>query len=77
MNDNCSHKKIAPVDVAKALGIGVQAVRIGLQRGHFPFGGAIKTSDNRHVYFVYPKLYEEYLKGAEYEKVSSKQNIGC
>ena len=54
-------KKIRPADVAEILGIGVEAVRIGLQNGNFSFGGAIKTSPKRHTYFIYPKLFDKYI----------------
>lgn len=58
-----TERKIKPVDVAKKLGISVQAVRIGLQRGVFPFGWAIKTSDNKFTYAISEKLFNEYLGG--------------
>lgn len=58
-----AEKKIKPADVAEALGISVQAVRVGLQRGTFPFGWAIKTSDNKYTYAISPKLFNEYLGG--------------
>lgn len=54
-------EKIKPKDVADALGISVQAVRIGLQQGKFPFGTAIKTSDSKYTYAIYPKAFEEYV----------------
>lgn len=54
-------KKIKPQDVADALGISVQAVRVGLQQGRFPFGTAIKTSEAKFTYAIYPKKFEEYL----------------
>lgn len=65
--------KIKPEDVAKALGISVQAVRVGLQRGQFPFGWAIKTSDVRYTYAISPKLFEQYLgeKGVESHDTNS------
>lgn len=53
--------KIKPKDVADALGISVQAVRIGLQQGKFPFGTAIKTSEAKYTYAIYPKTFEEYV----------------
>lgn len=53
--------KLKPKDVAKALGISIQAVRVGLQNGTFPFGWAIKTSETRFTYAISPKLFEEYL----------------
>lgn len=54
-------KKLKPKDVADALGISVQAVRVGLQKGVFPFGWAIKTSESKYTYAISPKLFEEYL----------------
>ena len=58
-------KKIKPKDVADALGISVQAVRIGLQQGKFPFGTAIKTSDKKYTYAIYPKAFEKYIGEVE------------
>ena len=54
-------KKLKPVDVAERLGISVQAVRVGLQQGKFPFGWAIKTSENKYTYAISEKLFNEYL----------------
>lgn len=54
-------KKLKPKDVADRLGISVQAVRIGLQQGKFPFGWAIKTSESKFTYAISPKLFDEYL----------------
>ena len=53
--------KIKPKDVADALGISIQAVRIGLQQGKFPFGTAIKTSETKYTYAIYPKAFEEFV----------------
>lgn len=53
--------KIKPKDVADALGISVQAVRVGLQQGTFPFGWAIKTSESRFTYAISEKLFKEFL----------------
>ena len=54
-------KKLKPIDVAERLGISVQAVRVGLQQGKFPFGWAIKTSDSKYTYAISEKLFNEYL----------------
>lgn len=54
-------EKIRPKDVADALGISVQAVRVGLQQGRFPFGTAIKTSETKYTYAIYPRAFEEYV----------------
>lgn len=73
-------KKLSPADVAEALGISAQTVRVALQQGLFPFGWAVKTSRNRYVYAISPKLFDEYLgsfdgvlfKGAEdHEQVTT------
>ena len=39
-------------DVARKLGICSMTVRKGLQQGVFPWGYAIKTSENRWAYFI-------------------------
>lgn len=57
--------KIRPSDVAKELGISTQAVRVGLQRGTFPFGWAIQTTGNRYTYAISPKLFAQYVKEIE------------
>lgn len=53
--------KVTPKDVAQALGISTQAVRVGLQRGVFPFGWAVKLGGSRYTYAISPKLFAEYL----------------
>lgn len=55
--------KIKPKDVAAILGVSIQTVRVGLQKGYFPFGWAIQTSPRRYTYAISPKLFEEYLGG--------------
>lgn len=52
--------KLKPQDVADKLGISVQAVRIGLQQGVFPFGWAVKTS-SIYTYCISEKLFKEFL----------------
>lgn len=46
-------------DAAKLLGMGVQTVRDGLQQGVFPWGYAIKTSENRWAYFINAARFAE------------------
>lgn len=53
-------------DAAKLLGMGTQTVRDGLQQGVFPWGYAIKTDENRWVYFI------NATKFAEIEKINIK-----
>lgn len=61
--------KLKPKDVAEALGISVQAVRVGLQKGVFPFGWAIRTSEAKFTYAISPRLFEEYLGKKEDEAI--------
>lgn len=48
--------------------IGVEALRLGLQQGVFPFGKAVKT-EKAPVYWVFPKdlnaWIERHLKAAK------------
>lgn len=52
--------KITINEVAAALGISPQSVRLGLQRGELPFGAAIKTSD-RYTYVIFEKKFKEFV----------------
>jgi hypothetical protein len=47
-------------DVAARLGCSPQTVRLGLQRGEFPFGTAIKTS-TKYTYVIYPEKLKEFI----------------
>ena len=48
-------------DVAERLGCAPQTIRLGLQRGEFPFGTAIKTS-SKYTYVIYPEKLKEYVE---------------
>jgi hypothetical protein len=52
--------KITVNEVAEALGVSPQSVRIGLQRGALPFGSAVKTS-SKYTYILYPEKVKEYI----------------
>jgi len=52
--------KITVNEVAEALGVSPQSVRIGLQRGSLPFGSAIKTS-SKYTYVIYEKKLREFV----------------
>ena len=47
------------VEVAKVMHMNHNTVRKGLQQGVFPWGYAIKTSENRWVYFINAKRFAE------------------
>jgi len=43
---------IKPAEAAKLLGVSPQFIRIGLQRGKFPWGYAVQQSKTRYTYFI-------------------------
>ena len=50
-------------EAAKKIGVNSQKLRLGLRQRLFPFGEAIKTSENRHICYVNRNGYEQYLDG--------------
>lgn len=56
---------------AKKLGMRTQTLRLALQQKLFPFGVAVKTSENRFTYYVNPTRLEKYLEGADCEKANN------
>ncbi len=51
--------KMLPEVAATYLGMDKKTVREGLQQGVFPWGYAIRTSENRWVYFINAKRFVE------------------
>lgn len=45
-------RQLLVTDAAKLLSMNAETVRKGLQQGVFPWGYAIKTSENRWTYFI-------------------------
>ncbi len=64
-------RRIKISEAAKAMEKSEQFVRIGLQRGVFPFGVAIKTS-SKWSYYINPSAFEQYIGG--YRNDSNKNN---
>lgn len=52
-------------DAAKKLGMSTQTLRLALQQGLFPFGVAVKTSENRYTYEVFEDRLNIYLEGRD------------
>ena len=50
-------------DAAKKLGMNTQTLRLALQQGLFPFGVAVKTSENRYTYYINRTRLESYMEG--------------
>ena len=53
-------------EAAKQLGMNPQTLRLGLRQKLFPFGTAIKTSENRYTYYINQNQLESYLRGDYY-----------
>lgn len=53
-------------EAAVQLGMNTQTLRLALQQQLFPFGVAVKTSENRFTYYINEKQLENYLKGVSY-----------
>lgn len=51
--------KLLPEVVAKYLGMDKGTVRRGLQQGVFPWGYAVRTSENRWAYFINARRFAE------------------
>ncbi len=54
-------KKITPAMMAEALGVPVQAIRVGLQLGKLDFGAAMQPSGKKYTYIIYPEKAREIL----------------
>lgn len=52
-------KKMLPEEAAAIMGIDKGTIRQGLQQGVFPWGYAVKTSENRWTYFINAKRFAE------------------
>ncbi len=53
-------KKFKVADAARMIGMSQQFVRIGLQRGIFPFGTAVKMS-SRWTYYINEEKFLAYI----------------
>ena len=51
-------------EAAEKMKVSPQFVRVGLQRGQFPFGVAVKLS-SKWTYYINPKQFNEYMKEAQ------------
>lgn len=61
-------------EAAKKLGMNTQTLRLALQQKLFPFGVAIKTSENRFTYYINENQLENYVKGGQYDLPLSSNN---
>ena len=59
-------------DAAKRLQMNPQTLRLALRQGLFPFGVAVKTSENRYTYKIFTERLERYIDGRDYEETCSR-----
>lgn len=59
-------------EAAKKLDMNPQTLRLALQQGLFPFGVAVKTSENRYTYKIFTNRLEKYLEGVDYDDSTSR-----
>lgn len=59
-------------EAAKKLEMNPQTLRLALRQGLFPFGVAVKTSENRYTYKIFDKRLEQYLEGSDYNDSASR-----
>lgn len=52
-------------EAASKLGMNTQTLRLALQQQLFPFGVAVKTSENRYTYYINENRLEKYLSNGE------------
>lgn len=65
-------------EAAERLGMNTQTLRLALQQRLFPFGVAVKTSENRWTYKIFPTRLEQYLEGKDYTNgVESHERSSC
>lgn len=55
-------ERMTVAEAAKIMQVSQQYIRLGLQRGVFPFGNAVKTS-SRWTYWISRLKFEKYMKG--------------
>ena len=63
-------------EAAKRLDMNPQTLRLALQQGLFPFGVAVKTSENRYTYKIFTNRLEKYLEGSDYNDATSRDILG-
>lgn len=59
-------------EAAKRLEMNPQTLRLALQQGLFPFGVAVKTSENRYTYKIFTNRLEKYLEGSDSWNATSR-----
>ena len=59
MNNECISNKLTVHEAAALMDVSPQFVRVGLQRGIFPWGYALQLTGKRFAYFISRQKFEE------------------
>lgn len=65
-------KRITTAMMADAMGVPVQAIRVGLQQEKLKFGTAYKQSGSQYTYVIYPEAARETLGPDRYNRMMEK-----
>lgn len=57
---NSLQNNMTVAEASKLMGVSRQFVRVGLQKGIFPFGYAVQISTDRFTYFISRQKFLEY-----------------
>lgn len=52
--------KMTIAEASKLMDVSQQFIRVGLQKGRFPFGYAVQISASRYTYFISREKFFEY-----------------
>lgn len=58
-----SEARILVEEAAKLMGVSPQFIRVGLQKGIFPWGYAVRITGKRYTYFINRAEFMKKLKG--------------
>ena len=58
-----SEARIMVEEAAKLMGVSPQFIRVGLQKGVFPWGYAVRITGKRYTYFINRVEFMKMLKG--------------
>lgn len=60
MNKPMVSHRLKVQTAAALMGVSLQFIRVGLQRGILPFGYAIKIGECQYTYYISPEKFTEY-----------------
>lgn len=68
-----SKNNITIAEASKLMGVSRQFIRVGLQKGIFPFGYAVQVSADRFTYFISKQKFLEHTGISVMDQNSERQ----